>query len=1056
MSITARVGSVVATADQQIGLSTLFSVTPAASDPTYLILSGLDRDEYTAGYNTADMGSLSGDGTSQTFTNVESDAWSVGIVFTYQASTGRYHNATYGYFDQMSYTASSNTNDNASLSFYTTSDYGLAMSDAANPYSLEQASGGLSYAGSVSVVTQPSDAGSVATQATPDSICSAALSFVGKAWNMDGCWVLTSNISALAGASLPASSTLVAVPGVANGEWIVAYNGPVSASGSWELKLTAGEMVDFVTTSGGGHITTVVSGSGSSAMLVDNITYVNGNGSIQNAANDGSAKDIIIAAPHGATQEFNGVNPSDVVVYELDTPTVSDAVASVALAERASQALASLFTVSNPVASQAIAEWQIYDTDTNDSITVGGVSELADHSATTATMATSLSTVDLLAGTAAGSDTIEVRAYNGSYWGDWQSLSVTVKGTSAPTVTDPTANQTWTQTARISLVLPANTFTDPQSQTLTYTAGQSNGQSLPAWLSFNAATRTFSGTAPTVTESLSLTVTATDSGGLSATETFGATIAVAAAPTITDQTANQTWTQNEKFSLVLPATTFTDPQGEALTYTASQSDGLALPSWLGFNAATATFSGTAPTTPQNLTLKVTATDTSGMSASETFNVTAPAAAAPTITNRTANQTWLQGQRVSLELPARTFTDPQNETLTYTASQSNGQGLPAWLSFNATTVTFSGTVPAGMETLTLKVTATDISGVSTTETFGVTVPAISPTLAHQTAAQTWFQRQAISLTLPANTFTDPQSEALTYSVIQSNGLALPAWLSFSASTDTLSGTVPSGMESLTLKVIATGTSGLSASETFGVSVPAAAPSVVVQTADQTWTPGQRISLALPADTFTDPQGEKLTYTASQTNGQALPSWLSFNGSTDTFSGTVPVGFESLALKITATDTSRLAESETFGVTTSASAIALAPAGTSSSAGTVSISASNSQIDPGAGSYRMQFLANSGNDTIMLHGGGSDAISGFNMAAGDSLDLRSLIAESHLDLTNVSANLEAYVTVSDQGANAALFFDPSGHGGGSVVAILDNLGSAITNLAGVTSHGGLAFS
>jgi hypothetical protein len=205
MSIATGIGSVVATPDEQLDLSTLFSVTPAANDPTYLIVSGLDRDEYTAGYKTSDMGSLSGGGASQTFTNVESDAWSVGIVFTYQASTGQYYNSTYGNFDQLTYAASTNTNDNVGPSVYTTGNYNLAMDYATNSYSLEQDPGNFNYAGSVSVVTQSTYVGPAPTQATPDSVCAAAASFVGKAWNMDGCWVLTSNISAEAGASLSAS-----------------------------------------------------------------------------------------------------------------------------------------------------------------------------------------------------------------------------------------------------------------------------------------------------------------------------------------------------------------------------------------------------------------------------------------------------------------------------------------------------------------------------------------------------------------------------------------------------------------------------------------------------------------------------------------------------------------------------------------------------------------------------------------------------------------------------------------------------------------------------------
>jgi hypothetical protein len=56
----------------------------------------------------------------------------------------------------------------------------------------------------------------------------------------------------------------------------------------------------------------------------------------------------------------------------------------------------------------------------------------------------------------------------------------------------------------------------------------------------------------------------------------------------------------------------------------------------------------------------------------------------------------------------------------------------------------------------------------------------------------------------------------------------------------------------------------------------------------------------------------------------------------------------------------------------------------------------------------------------------------------------------------AHLTSDFTVSDQGANATLLFDPSGHGGGSVVAILDNLGSTATNLAALTNHGALMFS
>jgi hypothetical protein len=86
------------------------------------------------------------------------------------------------------------------------------------------------------------------------------------------------------------------------------------------------------------------------------------------------------------------------VVYELDAPTVSDMVTSVTVAERATQSLASPFTARNPLASQAIIKWQIYDTDTNNPITLGGVAQSAGHSAAGAATVASLTAAALLAG----------------------------------------------------------------------------------------------------------------------------------------------------------------------------------------------------------------------------------------------------------------------------------------------------------------------------------------------------------------------------------------------------------------------------------------------------------------------------------------------------------------------------------------------------------------------------------------------------------------------------------------------------------------------------------
>ena len=123
--------------------------------------------------------------------------------------------------------------------------------------------------------------------------------------------------------------------------------------------------------------------------------------------------------------------------------------------------------------------------------------------------------------------------------------------------------------------------------------------------------------------SYSVTVTASDSGGLS--DSIDVTITVTdvneapVAPTV----ANQTATKDTAFSYTVPA--FTDPEGGTITYTATLSDDSALPGWLSFNASTRELSGTPleADTPASLTIEVSATDdgSPSVSAQVTFTLT---------------------------------------------------------------------------------------------------------------------------------------------------------------------------------------------------------------------------------------------------------------------------------------------------------------------------------------------------------------------------------------------------------------------------------------------------
>jgi len=318
--------------------------------------------------------------------------------------------------------------------------------------------------------------------------------------------------------------------------------------------------------------------------------------------------------------------------------------------------------------------------------------------------------------------------------------------------------------------------------------------------------------------------------------------------------------------------------------------------------------------------------------------------APTVTSQTTTQTWKLGSSVNFVLPSNTFTDPQNETLTYSAKLASGASLPSWLSLNATTGDFTGTVPSTATGLAIVVTATDTSGLTASETFSVSTPASAPTVI-KTATQTLIDGKTGSFTLAASTFSDPQGETLSLTVKQSNGAALPSWLSFNAATRTFTGTPPAGAGNIQLEVTATNTSGLQANDIFTLAdVAPAAPTVTALTAKQSLTEGKTFSFTLAANTFTDSNGEAMTYAATS-SGSALPSWLSFNAATRTFSGAAPATASTLSLSVKATDAGGASASETFSVAIAAAAASLASAAASivsSSAVTASLTKLASSI------------------------------------------------------------------------------------------------------------------
>ncbi|QSJ17059.1 FG-GAP repeat protein [Nostoc sp. UHCC 0702] len=147
-------------------------------------------------------------------------------------------------------------------------------------------------------------------------------------------------------------------------------------------------------------------------------------------------------------------------------------------------------------------------------------------------------------------------------------------------------------------------------------------------------------------------------------------------------------------------------------------------------------------------------------------------------------------------------------------------------------------------------------------------------------------------------------------------------------------------------------------TFNLNVKSVndAPTLVEAIADQTATVDSAFSFTIDANTFSDVDaGDILTYSATNENGDALPTWLVFDAATRTFSGTPSSDNSGIFnIKVTASDIQGATEQDIFALTV----VIKGTDGNDTLTGT----AGNDILDGGAGSDRL--IGNTGNDTYIV--------------------------------------------------------------------------------------------
>ena len=469
------------------------------------------------------------------------------------------------------------------------------------------------------------------------------------------------------------------------------------------------------------------------------------------------------------------------------------------------------------------------------------------------------------------------------------SLSFTVNVNRTPTATGTLSSLSVNVDAMPFNVSISGKFSDPDGDILSYSATSSD--TLAATVSESDGTLTVT---PEALGTTTITVTASDSGGLSASLTFTVTVSVTGnqPPTVSWTIPDQPLERDGSAGSVILTSKFSDPDGDMLGYSATSSN---------TSVATVSVSGSVLTITPGVngtsTITVIATDPGGLAASQTFTATV---SRKPVTSGTIPKMILEESDLSLSIAVAVyFSDPDGEALTYSAVSLNSDIATA--SVTGSTVTVSRVSPgAGV----IWVTATDPGGLTVVQSMTIRVINRAPVTETSITDQTLYLSNDFRRVDLAGKFSDPDGQTLAFTATSSD----TDKVTVSAGGSTLL-IRPVSRGSTTVTVRATDPGNRFVEQTFTATVANQYPQTVEPAiGNQTlyMLGGSRQINAAPY--FSDPDGDKLSYTVTSPNPEIVTVSIASGTITLTPVSLGPTG----KIRVIATDPGGLTADQDFNV------------------------------------------------------------------------------------------------------------------------------------------------